>query len=132
MPLANAVQAKLGSGNDAFITQICDPWLGSWPVASVNASYVIGGDKPQPIELVIYSGCTQDFEMTDLTSDQPWLSVVSEKRSVPTKVRLDINVDGLETGEHKGAIRITVPAAYRTTLEIPVTLTVSAPPPPVE
>jgi hypothetical protein len=36
LPIANAVQTKLGSANDAFAAQICDPWLGAWPSASFS------------------------------------------------------------------------------------------------
>jgi hypothetical protein len=129
LPLANAVQTKLGSGNDAFVAQICDPWLGSWPVSSAAFGYTIGGNRPEAMELVIYSGCTQDFDISELTSDKDWLRVTSDKRTVPAKLRLDVNVDGLPAGEHKATVRITVPAAYRSTLEIPVTVTVVEPPP---
>jgi hypothetical protein len=69
LPLANAVQSKLGSANDAFVTQICDPWLGAWPSAAF--SYVRGGERPASTEIEVYSGCTQKFEATEVASDQP-------------------------------------------------------------
>jgi hypothetical protein len=46
------------------------------------------------------------------------------------KVKLEVNPEGLEPGDYRAVIRVTVPEAFRSTLEIPVTLTVSDPPPP--
>lgn len=129
LPIANAVQTKLGSGNDAFVAQICDPWLGAWPVSTASFRYVVGGDRPQTLEVTAYSGCTQDFPISEVTADQSWISVTADRNSVPAKLKIDLNVDGLAPGEYTGTIRVTVPDAYRPVLEIPVTLAVSDSPP---
>ena len=45
LPLANAVQTKLGSNNDAFVAQVCDPWLSA--SAGPAFGYVIGSGAPR-------------------------------------------------------------------------------------
>jgi hypothetical protein len=114
LPLANAVQTKLGSNNDAFVAQICDPWL--------HAS----GTFP---EFDVTSGCSQKFEATEVSADQPWLTVVKDGTTVPMKLKLEVSMDGLAPGEHKATVRVTVPEAFHTTLEIPVVITVPEPEP---
>ena len=125
---AKAVQPKIGSTNDAFVTQICDPWLGTWPANSAAFSYTVGGERPQPVELNVYSGCTQEFDATEMDSDQPWLTVIVDKRVVPAKIKLAVNVDGLAPGEHNAKVRVTVQEAYRPTIEIPVKVVVTEAP----
>ena len=71
-PLLNAVQSKLGSNNDSFVAQICDPWLSV--SYSPGFAYVLGGDRPQAADVSVSSGCTQKFEATEVASDQPWLT----------------------------------------------------------
>ncbi len=122
-----AVQSKIGSTNDAFVTQICDPWLGVWPTESASFAYTIGGDRPQPLELRVYSGCTQEFEAAEMDADQPWVSVIVDRRVVPATMKLAVSVDGLKAGEHNATVRVTVREAYRPTLEIPVKVVVSEP-----
>lgn len=126
LPLSNAVQTKLGSNNDAFVAQICDPWPGAYPGATF--SYVTGGERPQPLEVEVYSGCRQEFEATEVTVDQPWLTIRPATSTLPMKIKLDVNMDGLEPGEHKATIRVVVPAAYHSVLEIPVSLSITAHP----
>ena len=126
LPLANAVQPRLGSANDAFVAQICDPWLGAWPDARFN--YVVGAERPVAQEILVYSGCTQPFEATEVSSDQPWLTLKPGTSSVPMKLLFEVNPDGLEPGEYKATVRITIQEAFYKTLEIPVTFTVLNPP----
>jgi hypothetical protein len=129
LPLANAVQQKLGSSNDGFVAQICDPWLGSWPESSLNLGYVRGGERPAPVELTLYTGCPQEFEASELGAEAEWVVLTPDKQSLPMNLKVEVNVDGMEPGEHKAVIRVVVPDAYLPTLEIPVTVTVSDPPP---
>lgn len=129
LPIANAVQTKLGSANDAFVTQICDPWLFSWPTASF--AYVAGSpDKPAAQELGVYSGCVQPFKVTELATDQPWLTIKADGDAVPLKMNLQVNPDGLAPGEYKAVIRVSIDEAFYKTLEIPIVFTVLEPPPP--
>jgi hypothetical protein len=129
LPLSNAVQTKLGSLNDSFVMQVCEPWLHAYP-GVVNVGYAIGGDKPQTIDVDVLTGCPQKFEVSEMAADQPWLTLIPDGRTVPAKLKLSINVDGLTAGEYKGTVRVTVAEAFYPTLEIPVVLTVAEPPPP--
>lgn len=123
LPIANAVQNKLGSGNDAFVVQICDPWLGAHP--SAQFAYVIGGEAPAAQSLEIYSGCAQSFAVTELTANQPWLKLSPGGGNVPMKLSLEVNPDGLAPGEYTAIVRLTINEAFHRTLEIPVVFTVS-------
>ena len=125
---AKAVQPKLASTNDGFVTQICDPWLATWPAESAAFRYTVGRDRPQPLDLRVHSGCTQEFEATEMDSDQPWLTVIVDKRVVPATMKLAVNVDGLAPGEHSAKVRVTIREAYRQTIEIPVKVVVDEPP----
>ncbi len=127
LPVANAAQSRLASANDGFVAQICDPWLGSFPNSAFG--HVIGAKAPAAQEMDVYSGCTQPFEAAELSADQPWLTLTPSARTVPMKLKLQVNPEGLAAGEYKATIRVTVNEAFYRTLEIPVTLTVSDPPP---
>lgn len=129
LPVANAVQTKLGSLNDSLVMQVCEPWPHAYPGA-LNVSYTIGGDKPQALEIHALTGCPQKFEASEMTVDQPWITVIPDGQTLPAKLKVIVNVDGLAAGEYKGTIRVTAPDAYISTLEIPVVLTIADPPPP--
>ena len=133
LPLAGAVQTRLGSLNDAFVAQICDPWLGA--DSSAAFSTIAGAaEMPAPQTLAVFSGCTQPFDAaTEVVSDQPWLKAEASRAAVPMNLKLTADTSGLAPGEYKAVVRVTVEEAFHKTLEIPVTLTVAEPPPsPVE
>ena len=133
LPVSNAaLQPKQGSANDAFVAQICDPWPYATIGGTIALNYVRGGDKVPDVDLEALSGCAIKFEATSPEYDASWLTVGSDFLSVPMKLKFIINPAGLEPGEYQTKVRITVPAAFVPLLEIPVTLTVSDPPPPVE
>ncbi|HYP05286.1 MAG TPA: SBBP repeat-containing protein [Bryobacteraceae bacterium] len=125
-PLFEALQTKMGSLNDSFVAQICDPWL----VASGSPAfrYVIAGERPGSLELEIGGGCPQRFEASEVAVDQPWVSVLADGRSVPMKVKVEVNPEGLAPGDYSATLRVTVPEALRPTIDIPVTFTVAEPP----
>ena len=128
LPILNAVQPKLGSANDAFVAQICDPWPFAWPGAGF--SYVRGQERPQGVEIGVLSGCTQKFDAPEVTVDQPWLTVIPDGKTLPMKLKIETNVDNLEPGEYKATIRVSVPDSFLQTVEIPVVLVVTDPPAP--
>jgi len=129
LPLKNAVQSNLGSLNDAFVAQICDPWLGAQTPEQFR--FVRGQEGPAPAqEIVVWTGCEQPFDATEVVSDQPWLKVAPAGKTVPMRLGLTVDAAELEPGEHKAVIRVTVPEAYQRTIEIPVVLEVVDPPPP--
>jgi len=132
LPLSTAaVQTKLGSLNDAFVSQICDPWPYASIGGTIGLSYVRGGKLPE-VDLEALSGCSVKFEATGPEADATWLTVASDALSLPMKLKFSINPEGLEPGEYPAKVRITVPAAYEKVLELPVVLTVTDPPPPAE
>ncbi|GEM_PF-1915644 len=131
VPVARATQPLPGSTDEAFVTQVCDPRLGAWfgDLPGASFRFTIGSDLPQPIEALVYSGCTQSFDAIGPENDQPWLIVEADSTTVPMKLKLRVNPEGLEPGEYKAVVRVTVNEAFRRTLEIPAIFTVLAPPP---
>ncbi len=121
LPVANAAQPRLASLNDAFVAQICDPWLGSFPQAALQMQK----GSAQAMDLDVFSGCTQPFDAVEIAASEPWLTITPSARTVPMKLSLRVNPEGLAEGEHKATIRVTVNEAFHRTLEIPVTLTVT-------
>jgi hypothetical protein len=135
LPVARAAQPTIGSANDAFVAQFCDPWLGAWSREGWNheIEYVRGAEElPAAIELDIYSGCPRAFAAAGPETEAGWLKVAGDGGTVPMKLRIEVNPEGLEPGEYKTSVRIAVPDAFRPVLEIPVTLRVVDPPPPAE
>lgn len=128
LPVSNAPQAKLASTNDAFVAQFCDPWLGAQQPARFQ--FVRGGALPAEQEIAVWSGCVQPFETTEVKANQTWLQLTPGATSVPMPLKLAVNPEGLEPGEYKATVFITVPDAFYRTLEIPVVLEVSDPVPP--
>lgn len=128
LPITGAVQTKLGSANDAFVSQICDPWLGAWP--DVAFAYTIGTEEvPAAQTLEVFSGCTQPFNaLVEVVSEQPWLTAQASAATVPMQLKLTANHADLAAGVYQAKIRVTVEEAFYKTLEIPVTIVVSSPP----
>lgn len=130
LPLLNAVQSKLGSNNDAWIGQICDPWPGAW-TPNPEMTWTQGTDPLQPVYVEVWSGCTQKFPATaEIVSDQPWVTLTADQSTLPMKLKLDLNTAELQPGEYTARVRVSVPDSYLQTVELPLKLTVAEPPPP--
>lgn len=127
---AEALQTTLGSTNDAFVAQVCDPWLGIWfgDLTEARFTYVLGGAVPEPINSVVYAGCPQAFPSEGPESPEPWLILEKDGDSVPMNLKFTVNPEGLQPGEYKTVIKVTVNDAFLPVLEIPVTLVVQEPP----
>lgn len=123
---APAVQTRLASTADAFVTQICDPWLGAQEPARFR--HVRGNAAPEAQEIAVWSGCVQPFDVSEVTANQPWLVTTPGAVTVPMPLRLSVNAEGLEPGEYRASVFVTVPDAYYPRLEIPVVLEVTDPP----
>ncbi len=129
LPLVNAAQATIGSDDDAFIMQFCEP-IPSYGGFHGELTAVIGQEKPQSIDLSIATGCPQVFPITGVPeSSAGWVTPVGDSVTVPMKLRVDINPLHLAVGEHEATIRVTVPDAFRPVLEIPIRLRVVEPKP---
>lgn len=127
LPISNAVQQRLGSANDGFVAQICDPWPGSdWPS---GFTYVRGGEMPESQRLQVWSGCTQPFDVSEASSNRPWIKVQPSAKTVPMQMTVTVDPAGMEPGQYEGTIRVTVPDSFPRTVEIPVVLNVLDPPP---
>ncbi|MFN7938511.1 MAG: SBBP repeat-containing protein [Bryobacteraceae bacterium] len=122
LPVANAVQAKIASGNDAFVAQICDPWLRASGAASFG--YVIGGDVPGAQTVEVGSGCVQPFAVTEITASEPWVKVTADGGNVPLKLKVEANTEGMAVGEYTAVVRVSIAEAFYRTLEIPVVVRV--------
>ncbi|MBM3760777.1 MAG: hypothetical protein FJW36_11080 [Acidobacteria bacterium] len=121
-----ATQPKLGSVNDAFVAQFCDPWLGANTPAGFE--FMRGGEMPAVQEIAIWSGCNQAFEASEVVSSESWLKLTPDGKTVGMKLKLEIAPEGLEPSEYQAVIRVTVPEAFVRTIEIPVTLRMVDPP----
>lgn len=131
LPLQNEARQQFGPTTDAFVTRICDPWLSAWPAASLAFSYQAGRvEMPAPQETQVVTGCEVPQNVTELAVSVPWLRVRQEGRTAPMKLSLEVDPAGLAAGEYRGEIKVTVPSAFYSELIIPVTLTVTDPPPP--
>jgi len=130
LPVANATQPERGSTDDAFLAQFCDPWPAYWlgDLSELRFSYTLGGPALEALKAVVYTGCPQAFDATAPESDQPWLTVAADAATAPLTLTFTANPDGLEPGEYRATVRLSIPAAFKPVLEIPVVLIVSAPP----
>lgn len=82
---------------------------------------------PAVQEIAVWSGCSQAFEASEVVSTENWLKLTPDGKTVGMKLKLEIAPEGLEPGEYKAVIRVTVPEAFVRTIEIPVTLRVVNP-----
>jgi len=93
--------------------------------SSVAFTYQVGGGAPPPTQFVtLGAGSPLSFSAS---SGSPWLSVTPDVGTTPANLLLSVNPAGLAPGTYTGAIVITsTGAAGNTTLNLPVTLTITA------
>ncbi len=100
LPLLGAVQKTLGSADDAWVAQICDPWPGAW-TQNQEITYVQGTEPPAPLNVETWSGCTQKFPATaEIVAEQPWITMTPDGTTLPMKLKLYLNVKDLAPGEY--------------------------------
>jgi hypothetical protein len=122
LPLQNAFRKQFGPSTDAFVTRFCDPWLSTYPAASLQYTPVSGTQT-----LDILTGCTTPHDV-EVGVDQTWLRVRYEGGTAPVKLTVEVDAAGLAPGEYKAEIRVKLPAAFYSEVNVPVTLTVPEPP----
>lgn len=128
LPLQNAFRQTFGPSTEAFVTRFCDPWPSAYPSASLNFGYTIGQQDPLvPQSLDIVTGCQVPFDVTEVSADQPWLTLRYEGTTAPFKLTVEVDSSALSAGEYKAEIRIVIPAAFNPELKIPVTVTIAEP-----
>jgi hypothetical protein len=129
LPLQQAFRKQFGPSTDAFVTLFCDPWLSSYPSATLQFVHTAGtSETPSSQSLDILTGCSPAHEVAEVNVDQTWVSLRYEGRTAPFKLNVEVNPANLAPGEYKAQIRVKVPAAFYSELTIPVTLTVVDPP----
>ncbi|WP_051361097.1 S8 family serine peptidase [Desulfuromonas sp. TF] len=98
--------------------------------AILAAQEVPGGGGGEPESRLAISATVLDFDfyltgltfeisnagsgvlnITDISSDQPWLSVIPTEGNAPLTVRLTVNRNGLSQGNYQGTVTITSDAA---------------------
>jgi hypothetical protein len=128
LPLQHAFRKQFGPSTDGFMTRFCDPWPGAYPSSNLQFSHTLGASEaPAPQTLEVLTGCAVAHDV-EIQTDQPWVRLRYEGRTAPLKLTVETDTTALAAGEHKAEVRITVPAAFRKELTIPVTLTVAEPP----
>jgi hypothetical protein len=126
-PTAGAAQSKSGGNNDAVVSRVCDPWLAAG-ASELRFTWTAGKSAPDPQDLAVFDGCTVKHEMTEAVAGAAWFSVTPDRTAMPGKVSVSINTAGLEPGEYKAAVKLTVPEAANGPIEVPVILQVLEPP----
>ena len=125
-PLTSAVQGKPAGNIDGVVSRICDPWLAAG-AGELRFVWTAGKPAPELRELPVFDGCTVKHEMTEAISAAPWLAVTPDRMAMPGKLTVSVKTEGLEPGEYKSLITVTVPEAINGPLVVPVILQVEAP-----
>jgi len=99
--------------------------------ANLAFAYTIGAAAPQSQIIQVQSSSAVSFAAAATTNNNTgnWLQVTPANGTTPGTLTVSINPTGLAAGNYTGTIAVTSPSAATPTT-IPVTLTVSAAPPP--
>jgi trimeric autotransporter adhesin len=97
--------------------------------SSLSFAYQAGGTQPASQQLSITS-TVGPVTVAVSTSSSGWLSVSSTGGATPQTINVSVNPSGLAVQAYNGSISISAPGVLATPISIPVTLTVSAAPPP--
>lgn len=85
---------------------------------------------PDAQNVDVGSGCQQKFPVTDIRTDQPWLTVTADNTSLPLRLTVSVAPGDLAPGQYTANVQLTIPDAYNPTVTVPVSLIVVEPPPP--
>jgi uncharacterized delta-60 repeat protein len=111
-----------------------EPWTTPQPAIEANPpaltfSVAFGINPPDQVISIGNSGNgALNYAISD---DVGWLTIVPTSGIAPQNHTLAIDVTGLSAGVHTGTIAIIDPYATNNPLRVPVTLTISATPPPL-
>jgi len=113
------------------LTQPPQPPLIQVTPGSLSFSAVQGGANPAAQTLTISNTGGGTLNWT-ASANVPWLSISPTSGSAPppSSATVSVNIAGLPVGRHSGLITITAPGATNSPLTVPVTLTITAQPPP--
>jgi len=97
--------------------------------ANLNFTFTVGGTPPPAQTVNLKSTSALNFTLTtSTTTGAPWLSVTPVSGTTEANFAVNVAVAGLTPGVYIGTINVSAPGANNTPLQIPVTLTVTAPP----
>jgi trimeric autotransporter adhesin len=96
---------------------------------SLAFAYQVGAAQPASQQLNITS-TGGPVTVAVSSSSSGWLSVSSTGGATPQTINVSVNTSGLAVQAYNGSISITAPGVLTTPISIPVTLTISAEPPP--
>ncbi len=97
-------------------------------VSSVQLTYQTGGSLPT--KSVQVSSTPTNLAFTVGATSSGWLKASPESGTTPGSVEVSADVTGLALGDYQGSVSITSTGATGSPIVIPVTLTVTGPPPP--
>ena len=100
------------------------------PASLAPVSFQTGGANPaaQTIQLSLSNGSVTTFNASaSATTGGAWLSVSPTSGTTPANIVVSVNPTGLAVGTYTGSVSISVPGAGNSPLNLPITLTVSAP-----
>jgi hypothetical protein len=129
------VTATDNAGNSVTVSYVVtiDDATGQAPAvslspAAVQVSYVLNAAAPAPVPVAI--GTTSgNYPFTAMVSGIPGATLSFTSGTAPATVNLNLNTASLSAGTYAGVIAVSAPQSANGSAAIPVTLTVSAPPP---
>ena len=97
--------------------------------ANLSFSATVGGANPaaQTLSVANTGSGTLSFSASD---NAAWLAVTPASGNAPASLSAAVNIAGLAAGTYTGSVTVTAPGANGSPATIPVTLSVSNPPPP--
>jgi uncharacterized protein (TIGR03437 family) len=123
--------ASLGVQQIIPITLEVPPAVNQLVAAPANLAfnYTIGGTAPAAQQLNLKSNSTVAFTLTTSTANGgQWLSVNPPNGTTEANVQVSVNITGLAAGVYTGTVNVTAPTANNSPFQVPVTLTITAPP----
>ncbi len=96
---------------------------------SLSFSATAGGSDPVPAPLSVSNSGSSSLSYTAAT-DQPWLHVSPSSGTAPQTLTVSASIGGMSAGTFTGHVTVTAAGAQGSPALIPVTLTLTTPPPP--
>jgi uncharacterized protein (TIGR03437 family) len=111
------------------VLHVTAPQVVTTSATSLSFTYQIGTTQPPAQQLSITS-TGGPVAITVATSSSGWLSVDTKNGSTPLTVNVSVNPQGLTAQSYSGSVTISASGVLATPLTIPVSFTVTSPPPP--
>jgi hypothetical protein len=125
---ATATNSPLSVPVTLTVTAAPAPTIAVSP-SSMSFSAQSGGANPASQNLSVTNSGTGSLNFT-VSTNQAWLSATPASGTAPASVTVSANVAGLAAGSYSGSVTIASATATNSPVTVPVTFTVTAPPPP--